>query len=84
MNSPFRSVSRLALAAALAAGFAIAASPAAAQSLIRDTEIEEILAKDSKPILDAAGIDAKDVEIVLIGSKELNAFAAPRVMGAAR
>ena len=81
MNSPFRSVSRLALAAALAAGFAIAASPAAAQSLIRDTEIEEILAKDSKPILDAAGIDAKDVEIVLIGSKELNAFAGPRIMG---
>jgi len=81
MNSPFRSVSRLALAAALAAGFAIAASPAAAQSLIRDTEIEEILARDSKPILDAAGIDAKNVEIVLIGSKELNAFAGPRVMG---
>jgi len=81
MNSPFRSVSRLALAAALAAGFAIAASPAAAQSLIRDTEIEEILARDSKPILDAAGIDAKNVEIVLIGSKELNAFAGPRIMG---
>ena len=81
MNSPFRSVSRVALAAALVAGFALAASPAAAQSLIRDTEIEEILARDSKPILDAAGIDAKNVEIVLIGSKELNAFAGPRIMG---
>jgi predicted Zn-dependent protease len=81
MSFPFRSVSRLALTAALAAGFAIAASPAAAQSLIRDTEIEEILARDSKPILDAAGIDAKNVEIVLIGSKELNAFAGPRIMG---
>ncbi|TAL37971.1 M48 family metalloprotease [Phenylobacterium sp.] len=81
MNSPFRSVSRLALTAALAVGFAIAASPAAAQSLIRDTEIEEILARDAEPILKAAGIDAKSVEIVLIGSKELNAFAGPRVMG---
>ena len=81
MNSPFRSVSRLALAAALAVGFAVAASPAAAQSLIRDTEIEEILARDAEPILKAAGIDAKSVEIVLIGSKELNAFAGPRVMG---
>lgn len=81
MNSPFRSVSRFALAAVLAAGVAIAASPAAAQSLIRDTEIEEILARDSKPILDAAGIEAKNVEIVLIGSKELNAFAGPRIMG---
>jgi predicted Zn-dependent protease len=81
MNSPFRSVSRLALTAALAVGFAVAASPAAAQSLIRDTEIEEILARDAEPILKAAGIDAKSVEIVLIGSKELNAFAGPRVMG---
>lgn len=81
MNSPFRSVSRLALAAALAAGLALSAGQAAAQSLIRDTEIEEILARDSKPILDAAGIDAKSVEIVLIGSKELNAFAGPRIMG---
>jgi predicted Zn-dependent protease len=81
MNSPFRSVSRLAMAAVLAAGLAIAAGPAAAQSLIRDTEIEEILAKDSEPILKAAGIDSKNVEIVLIGSKELNAFAGPRIMG---
>jgi predicted Zn-dependent protease len=81
MNSPFRSVSRFAMAAALAAGLAVAASPAAAQSLIRDTEIEEILARDSEPILKAAGIDEKNVEIVLIGSKELNAFAGPRIMG---
>lgn len=81
MNSPFRSASRLALGAALAAGMVLSAGQAAAQSLIRDTEIEEILARDSKPILDAAGIDAKSVEIVLIGSKELNAFAGPRIMG---
>jgi len=81
MNSPFRSVSRLAMTAVLAAGLAVAASQAAAQSLIRDTEIEEILARDSEPILKAAGIDAKSVEIVLIGSKELNAFAGPRIMG---
>ena len=81
MNSPFRSVSRLALTAALAVSVSLGAGQAAAQSLIRDTEIEEILARDSKPILDAAGIDAKSVEIVLIGSKELNAFAGPRIMG---
>jgi len=81
MISPFRSVSRLALTAAMAVGLAVTASPAAAQSLIRDTEIEEILARDSEPILKAAGIDPKNVEIVLIGSKELNAFAGPRVMG---
>lgn len=81
MISPLRSVSRLALTAAAVTGLALTAAPASAQSLIRDTEIEEILARDSEPILKAAGIDPKNVEIVLVGSKELNAFAGPRVMG---
>ena len=81
MISPIRSASRLALVATIAVGVALAPTVAAAQSLIRDTEIEEILARDSAPILKAAGIDAKTVEIVLVGSKDLNAFAGPRVMG---
>lgn len=81
MASPFRSVSRLAVTAAVAAGLALSAGAAQAQSLIRDTEIEEILARDSEPILNAAGIDPRNVEILLIGSKELNAFAGPRIMG---
>lgn len=84
MVSPARSVSRLAMSFVLAATVAFGAKPAAAQeslSLIRDTEIEEILAKDSEPILRAAGIDPQNVEIIIVGSKELNAFAAPRVMG---
>lgn len=81
MTSPFRSVSRLALGVAVASGLTLAPQAASAQGLIRDTEIEEILARDAAPILNAAGIDSKNVEIVLIGSKEMNAFAAPRVMG---
>ena len=81
MISPIRSASRLALVASIAAGVTFAPTFAVAQSLIRDTEIEEILARDSAPILKAAGIDAKTVEIVLVGSKDLNAFAGPRVMG---
>ena len=71
----------MASAVALAVSLAVTPSLANAQSLIRDTEIEEILFRDSAPILEAAGIDSKSVEILLIGSKELNAFAAPRVMG---
>jgi predicted Zn-dependent protease len=58
--------------------------PAAAQdgpSLIRDTEIEEILLKDSTPIFQAAGLDPKSVHILLVGSKDLQAFAAPGTMG---
>jgi predicted Zn-dependent protease len=81
MNSPFRSASRLALAALAVAGVALAAPAASAQTLIRDTEIEETLARYSAPILDAAGIDPKNVEILIVGSKDLNAFAGPRVMG---
>jgi predicted Zn-dependent protease len=85
MVSPARSVSRLALAALVAASLMIRPVPAAAQdtgiSLIRDTEIEEILHQDSDPVLRAAGIDPRNVQILLIGSKELNAFAAPRTMG---
>jgi predicted Zn-dependent protease len=84
MISPFRSVSRLALCGLVAAGLAASARSAAAQegeTLIRDTEIEEILHRDAQPILEAAGIDPKNVQILIIGSKDLNAFAAPRVMG---
>jgi len=79
-----RSVSRVALAAALALSFVLRSGPAAAQgsgeSLVRDTEIEEILHNDADPIFRAAGIDPKDVQVILIGSKEIQAFAGPKVM----
>jgi predicted Zn-dependent protease len=84
MASPARSVLRFALTSALALSIAFAPVAAAAQegvSLIRDTEIEEILHRDAAPILRAAGIEADNVEIVLVGGKDLQAFAAPRVMG---
>jgi predicted Zn-dependent protease len=78
-------VSRVALAITLSASLLVRPLPARAQeegeTLIRDTEIEEILHKDADPILQAASIDPKSVQIALIGSKELNAFAAPRLMG---
>lgn len=85
MVSRARSVSRIALAAIAAASLLAPPAPAVAQSgglsLIRDTEIEEILHQNSAPILQAAGMDPKNVRILLIGSKDLNAFAAPRTMG---
>ncbi|UTP41502.1 M48 family metalloprotease [Phenylobacterium sp. LH3H17] len=84
MVSPARSFSRIALAATVAFSIALPAAPARAQdegiALIRDTEIEEILRKDSEPLFKAAGVDSKSIEILLIGSKELNAFAAPSTM----
>jgi predicted Zn-dependent protease len=44
-------------------------------SLIRDTEIEEILHEDADPIFAAAGLDPKNVRILIVGDKSLNAFA---------
>lgn len=85
MVAPARSISRLVLGLAVAVSLIIRPGLAAAQdqgeTLIRDTEIEEILHKDADPIFKAAGIDPKTVSIAIIGTKELNAFAAPRVMG---
>jgi predicted Zn-dependent protease len=83
-RSALRSACRVAMALAVAATVAIRPVPALAQegtSLIRDTEIEEILRKSSTPIFSAAGLDVRNIDILLIGSKELNAFAAPRTMG---
>lgn len=86
MASPARSVDRILLGLTVAAGLAIQPGVAAAQqgggeTLIRDTEIEEIIHHDADPILNAAGIDTKSVQVVIIGSKDLNAFAAPRLIG---
>jgi predicted Zn-dependent protease len=53
----------------------------AGETLIRDTEIEEILYKDAAPLLKAGGFDTSNIHILLIGSKDLNAFAAPGQVG---
>lgn len=63
-------------AVALAAGLA---APALAQqgraiSMIRDTEIEEILRDQATPVFEAAGLNPRDVDILLVNDKELNAF----------
>ena len=47
---------------------------ASAQSLIRDTEIEEILRADADPVFRAAGLEPKDVKLHIVGDKELQAF----------
>ena len=53
-----------------------AASPAAAQSILRDAETEALLNDMSAPLIRAAGLDPKNVDIVLIGDPEINAFVA--------
>ncbi|HEX6859224.1 MAG TPA: M48 family metalloprotease [Caulobacteraceae bacterium] len=77
MSRPLRNLGRaVTLAAALLTPLmATAARAQDGPTLLRDTEIEEILHHDADPIFQAAGFDPKRVRILLIGDKELNAFA---------
>lgn len=51
-------------------------------SLLRDTEIEAILHAQADPLIAAASMTPKDVTILLVGDKSLNAFATQgQVMG---
>ncbi len=50
------------------------AMPAFAQSLLRDTEIEETMADYTTPILRAAGLSPSSVDIYLVNDPSLNAF----------
>jgi predicted Zn-dependent protease len=61
---------------AMAAAWALAASPAAAQNLIRDSEIEATLREFTDPILVAANLDPRDVRLRLINDHRPNAFVA--------
>ena len=61
--------------AALTLAFA-AVQPAAAQSILRDSETELLLRDMSKPMIEAAALDPKNVKVVLINDSEINAFVA--------
>ncbi len=67
--------------AAVLSAMALSTAPAYAQedggvSIIRDTEIEAILRQDCDPIFIAAGLTPQNVQIHIVGDKELNAFSA--------
>lgn len=63
---------RLAMLALLLA-FAVA-QPAAAQSVLRDSETELLFRDISKPLIQAAGLDPANVRVVLLNDPEINAF----------
>ncbi|WP_016745911.1 M48 family metalloprotease [Rhizorhabdus wittichii] len=65
---------RALLAASLA--LALTAQPVMAQSILRDAETEAYLKEISAPIVAAAGLQPGNVDIVLVGDKEINAFVA--------
>jgi predicted Zn-dependent protease len=55
---------------------ALLAQPAAAQSILRDAETEAMFNDIAAPLIVAAGLPAKNVDIVLVGDPEINAFVA--------
>lgn len=59
---------------ALAATAALAAQPAAAQSVLRDAETEALLRDMSAPIVAASGLDPHNVDVVLVNDPSVNAF----------
>ncbi len=61
-------------ASLLAAAATLFAGAANAQGLIRDTEIEEIIKKETTPVLAASGLRPEDVRFYLVADKDLNAF----------
>lgn len=77
-----RTVARAGAAAAAALALALAPQSAAAQSLIRDTEIEGIIDRWAEPVFVAMGLEPDEVEVLLVNDQELNAFATRgRIMG---
>ena len=62
------------LLACLAAAKLLVAQPAAAQSILRDAETEQLLQDMVDPLVVAAGMPRGSVEVVLIGDPSMNAF----------
>jgi predicted Zn-dependent protease len=53
-----------------------AVQPVQAQSILRDAETEALFDDMSAPLIRAAGLDPKNVKIVMVGDNEINAFVA--------
>lgn len=64
------------VAVASFAMLASAAQTAQAQGILRDAETEALFDDMSAPLIRAAGLDPKNVKIVLVGDNEINAFVA--------
>ncbi len=71
---PARVLARTALVLLLS--LVLALRPAAAQSVLRDAETEELFADMSAPLVEAAGLESDGFEIVLINDPTINAFVA--------
>jgi predicted Zn-dependent protease len=62
------------LVSLLAIALALLPGPAIAQSILRDAETEAFFREISRPLVDAAGLDPRSVQFVLVGDPSINAF----------
>ncbi len=70
-----RALSRFAArAAACLAALALTIHGAAAQSILRDAETEALLHDMAAPLIVAAGLDPRNVDVVLVNDSSINAF----------
>ena len=58
----------------IALSFAAMVQPAAAQQVLRDAETEVVLRELSRPLVEAAGLQPDNVNIVLLHERDINAF----------
>ena len=61
---------------AILAAAMLAVQPVAAQSILRDAETEAFLEHISAPLVEAAGLEPENVDIILVGDPSINAFVA--------
>jgi predicted Zn-dependent protease len=75
--NPMRALANLvARCLALLAAAVLAAQPAMAQSVLRDTETEMLLREMANPLVAASGLDPRNVDVVMVGDNSINAFVA--------
>lgn len=75
MAGMFRLLTRILLLATL--GGLIAARPALAQQqILRDAETEALLHDATAPLIKAAGLDTRNVQVLIVNDKNINAFVA--------
>ena len=64
-------------AAAIAlASLALVAKPVMAQQILRDAETEAFMADMSGPLVSAAGMEPRNVQVLVLNDPEINAFVA--------
>ncbi len=66
----------LRLAIAIIVSLILALQPAAAETVLRDSETEAYFHDIAKPVIEAAGLDPNNVKVMLVGDMEINAFTA--------